>query len=161
MKRKSPTRLRKTKVIATIGPASDDVNTLKQMIVAGMNVARLNMSHGDVESHTATLQRIRQAAQEVNATVAIMVDNRGREIRTGSLAEGSVTLARRQQFSLYSDNRIGDRHGVSLTFSRLHLHARLGDRILVDDGQIELRVETIQDNAGIKTWQSTSPVPVP
>ncbi len=147
MNHKSPTRLRKTKVIATIGPACDDVKTLKKMIEAGMNVARLNMSHGDVAAHGATLQRIHQAAAEANSTVAIMVDNRGREIRTRSIANGAVTLNRKQPFTLYGDEREGDQHGVSLTYSRLHLHATSGDRILIDDGQIELRVEAVDHDA--------------
>ena len=147
MKRSAPTRLRKTKVIATIGPACDDVDTLKQMILAGMNVARLNMSHGTPESHGKTLARIKQAALEAGSTVAIMVDNRGREIRTGKLKQDSVLLHRHQDFYLYGDGRSGDEVGVSLTFPRLHLHAREGDRILVDDGQIELLVESIEDHA--------------
>lgn len=134
-------RLRKTKVIATIGPACDDVATLTQMINAGMNVARLNMSHGDVASHTATLGRIREAAAAADATVAVMVDNRGREIRTGRMAEGSANLVRGERFHLYGDGRPGNAQGVSLTYPRLHRHAGPGERILVDDGQIELRVE--------------------
>ena len=137
-----PARLRKTKVIATIGPACDDVDTLTRMIQAGMNVARLNMSHGNVDSHTASLARIREAAQKADSTVAIMVDNRGREIRTGRVAEGGVLLERGQTFHLYGDDREGNAQGVSLTYSRLHQHARAGDRILIDDGQIELHVET-------------------
>ncbi len=140
-------RLRKTKVIATIGPACDDVATLTQMIHAGMNVARLNMSHGDVDSHTATLGRIREAAAAADSTVAVMVDNRGREIRTGRLADGSANLVRGELFQLYGDDRPGDENGVSLTYPRLHQHAKPGNRILVDDGQIELRVEDIADNA--------------
>lgn len=147
MKRNAPARLRKTKVIATIGPACDDVEILKQMILAGMNVARLNMSHGSPESHTRTLARIKQAALETASTVAIMVDNRGREIRTGKIKTDSAPLQRHQVFYLYGDERTGDENGVSLTFPRLHLHAQPGERILVDDGQIELQVEAIEDNA--------------
>ena len=147
MKRSAPTRLRKTKVIATIGPACDDVDTLKEMVLAGMNVARLNMSHGTPESHGKTLERIKQAALESGSTVAIMVDNRGREIRTGKLKQESAVLHRHQEFTLYGDGRSGDETGVSLTYPRLHLHARKGDRILVDDGQIELRVDAITDHS--------------
>ncbi len=134
-------RLRKTKVIATIGPACDDIDTLTRMISAGMNVARLNMSHGDVAYHTATLERIRQAADGADTTVAVMVDNRGREIRTRRMAADGATLRRGELFRLYGDGRPGDETGVSLTYPRLHLHARAGERVLVDDGQIELRVE--------------------
>jgi len=142
----SHTRLRKTKVIATIGPACDDVDTLKQMFKAGMNVARLNMSHGDATTHAATLGRVKQAAAETGSTVAIMVDNRGREIRTCAVKDGSVSLERLQKFVLYGDNREGDQHGVSLTYPHLHSHADTGDRIMVDDGQIELKVERVEDD---------------
>jgi pyruvate kinase len=141
------TRLRKTKVIATIGPACDDVSTLVRMIQAGMNVARLNMSHGNVESHTATLGRIRKAAEAAGSTVAVMVDNRGREIRTCRVTQGSAMLERGALFTLYGDGREGDARGVSLTYPRLHQHARPGERILVDDGQIELHVESTTDEA--------------
>ncbi len=145
----SPSRLRKTKVIATIGPACDDVDTLCRMIRAGMNVARLNMSHGTAATHSATLERVRKAARKTRATVAVMVDNRGREIRTGQLAGGRATLVQSTLFSLYGDRRLGDETGISLTYPRLHQHARPTDRILVDDGQIELRVEATTRDAVI------------
>ncbi|MGI9318609.1 MAG: pyruvate kinase, partial [bacterium] len=108
---------------------------------------RLNMSHGTPESHGKTVERIKQAALEADSTVAIMVDNRGREIRTGKLKQDTALLERHQRFYLHGDGRPGDENGVSLTFPRLHLHARKGDRILVDDGQIELRVEAIENQA--------------
>ncbi len=136
-----PVRLRKTKVVATIGPACDEVNTICSMIRAGMNVARLNMSHGSTDSHAATLKRIREAAHRTEATVAIMVDNRGREIRTGHLGTGSAHLAQGSMFHLYGDDRPGDDTGVSLSYPRLHQQVQIGDQILLDDGQIELCVE--------------------
>ena len=147
MSQSAPNRLRKTKVIATIGPACNDVETLKKMIIAGMNVARLNMSHGDATSHGETLAKIKQAAAETGTIVAIMVDNRGREIRTQSMENGSVSLERGQTYCLYGDGRTGNAEGVSLTFSRLHHHAKVGERILLDDGQIELRVEKLLADA--------------
>ena len=139
--------MRKTKVIATIGPACDNVDTLKAMIGAGMNVARLNMSHGDVKAHTATLQRVRQAAHEAERVIAIMVDTRGREIRTGTLKSAlksdGVLLQRNQKFSLYADGRKGDERGVSVSYANLYRHAKPDDRILVNDGQIELIVTRV------------------
>ena len=133
-------KFRKTKVIATIGPACDNDETLREMIAAGMNVARLNMSHGSTESHADTLQRIRRAAQSLDATVAIMVDTRGREIRTGKLEKGKLLLERNQTYSLYGDGRCGDEHGVSTTHPDLSGHLKTGDRVMIDDGQIELIV---------------------
>ncbi|WP_424947057.1 pyruvate kinase [Candidatus Spongiihabitans sp.] len=139
--------MRKTKVIATIGPACDNVDTLKAMIGAGMNVARLNMSHGDVKAHTATLQRVRQAAHEAERVIAIMVDTRGREIRTGTLKSAlksdGVLLQRNQKFSLYADGRKGDERGVSVSYANLYRHTKPDDRILVNDGQIELIVTKV------------------
>ncbi len=113
------------------------------MIVAGMNVARLNMSHGDVQSHAAALRRVRRAAQSVDATVAMMVDTRGREIRTGQLQNGQALLARNQPFALFADGRVGDQRGVSTTHTELRNYVRPGDRVMLDDGQIELRVEAL------------------
>lgn len=110
------------------------------MISAGMNVARLNMSHGSIESHTETLRRIRRAAQTLQATVAIMVDTRGREIRTGNLKDGKVALQQDQQYSLFDDARCGDQNGVSTTHPNLSAHVNIGDRVLIDDGRIELIV---------------------
>ncbi len=143
---KQTPKLRKTKVIATIGPACDSVETLKEMINAGMNVARLNMSHGDAESHRQTLVRIRQASDELDKTVAIMVDTKGREIRTGRLESENVVLVRHQAFSLYCDDRVGNENGVSVSYQNLHAHATAGDRIMVDDGQIELIVTEVKDS---------------
>ena len=147
MRQHTANRLRKTKVIATIGPACDDTDTLEKMIQAGMNVARLNMSHGNAESHAATLKRVQQAAKNAGTTVAIMVDNRGREIRTCKVENDVVMLERHQAFSLYGDGRLGNSEGVSLTFDRFHHHAQPGERVLIDDGQIELVVESVDDKA--------------
>jgi pyruvate kinase len=116
------------------------------MIDAGMNVARLNMSHGDVDSHAATLVRIRTAAHEVKATVAIMVDTKGREIRTDKLEKGSALLERHQEFVIYCDGRLGNENGVSISHTTLYKHVSTGERILLDDGQIELTVTGIDQN---------------
>ena len=137
-------KFRKTKVIATIGPACDTVARLKAMIEAGMNVARLNMSHGDDASHAAIVARIREAADACGATIAIMVDTRGREIRSGKIEGGQVLLDAGQPFTLYADGRSGDESGASISLQSLDRHARPGHRVLVDDGQIELRVEAVE-----------------
>ena len=92
--------LRKTKLIATIGPASDSLETLKAMIRAGMNVARLNFSHGNHEEHRKRLELIREAAAELNANVGIMLDTKGVEIRTHRLESGSANLTTGETFTL-------------------------------------------------------------
>jgi pyruvate kinase len=114
------------------------------MIEAGMNVARLNMSHGDEASHAEIVTRIREAAAACGATVAIMLDTRGREIRSGKVEGDQVLLNAEQAFTLYSDERVGDETGVSISLQSLDRHARPGHRVLVDDGQIELRVESVE-----------------
>lgn len=117
------------------------------MIQAGMNVARLNMSHGDEQSHGQTVARIRETAKSCQAVVAIMVDTRGCEIRTGKLQSREVLLERHQPFVLYGDNRPGDEHGVSINYNGLYRHAQPSHRVLVDDGQIELKVMSIEGEA--------------
>src|SRR3970040_1683490 len=95
-----PARLRKTKVIATIGPACDSPDTLRRMIEAGMNVARLNLSHGTLAEHKARLHRVREACRELSANVAVMLDTKGTEIRTGLVRNAAVELVEGDPFVL-------------------------------------------------------------
>jgi len=140
-------RLPRTKVVATIGPACDDDATLKEMIVAGMNVARLNLSHGNLEAHGERVSKIRQAAEAMEANVAVMVDTRGREIRTGRIEGDTTELTPGQEFALYNDGRDGTSEGISISHTTLHDHVKLRDRILLDDGTIELAVTGVTDGA--------------
>lgn len=135
--------MQKTKIIATIGPACDDESTLKSMMTAGMNVARLNLSHGSFEEHTARIERMRNVAQECGANLAVMVDTRGREIRSGEVEGSSITLEPGASFMLYGDARVGTDRGVSISHGTLHDHVKLRDRILLDDGLIELSVSGV------------------
>lgn len=135
-------QIRKTKIVATIGPACDDVATLTRMIAAGMSVARLNLSHGSVEEHSARVRRVREAALQLDANVAVMVDTRGIEIRTGRLAPDMVMLQAGDKFVLYTEERIGDAHGVSVSYRRLAEEVHRGAPVLIDDGAIELEVES-------------------
>jgi len=137
--------IRKTKVIATIGPASDSLETLKAMIRAGMNVARLNFSHGTHEEHRKRLECVRQAASELSANVGVMLDTKGVEIRTGRLEGGTVMLTAGDSFTLYRDDRLGDSSGVSISYRDLADDVSPGTAILLDDGVIELRVASIED----------------
>ena len=117
----SQTPFRKTKIIATVGPACDDVTTLTRMIESGMNVARLNLSHGNFAEHAARVKRIREAAARTGNRVAIMIDTRGIEVRTGSLKSSYVDLNRGMDFSLWTDGRPGDETGVSVSYAGLPL----------------------------------------
>jgi pyruvate kinase len=139
------THPRKTKIVATIGPASDALETLQAMLQAGMSVARLNLSHGTLEEHKARLERIRQAASSLGTQVAIMIDTRGIEIRTGRILDESVELVSGEGFALYTDARPGDQNGVSVTYQRLTLEVNPGDTILLDDGAMELTVQAVEE----------------
>ncbi|MGB5831764.1 MAG: pyruvate kinase [Thiohalocapsa sp.] len=133
-------RTRRTKIVATIGPASDSPKTLEAMLRAGMSVARLNLSHGTFEEHKARLLRIRAAADAVGVPVAIMLDTRGIEIRSGEVADGVVELVSGEPFSLFTDRRMGDAAGVSVSYLRLPREVNPGDTVLLDDGAMELQV---------------------
>ena len=137
--------VRKTKIVATIGPACNSPDMLKAMIEAGMNVARLNLSHGTHEKHREQIQTLRTAASELGRNIAIMIDTRGIEIRTGLLAEEIVTLVPGEMFSLHTQDRPGDANGVSITYQKLFEEVRKGIPILLDDGAIELEVENVSD----------------
>jgi pyruvate kinase len=139
--------LRKTKVIATIGPASDAPEIVREMVEAGMNVARLNFSHGTHAEHARRLEMIREASRDAGANVAVMLDTKGMEIRTGTVAGGEVELVEGQPFTLYTDERIGDTEGASVSHERLPHEVRLGSTILLDDGRVELRIVGIEDDA--------------
>jgi pyruvate kinase len=135
-------RIRKTKIIATIGPACDAVETLEAMIGAGMTFARLNLSHGTLSEHKERAQRIRRVAEALQAHIAIMIDTRGIEIRTGMIEGGSADLEIGQPFSLFTDSqRSGNQEGVSVTYKKLPAEVQPGTPILLDDGSIELVVE--------------------
>lgn len=133
----------KTKIIATIGPACDSPAILKDMMLAGMNVARLNLSHGDVNEHTKRIHMIRKVASDIGSNIAIMVDTKGIEIRTGSLQDGSVVLEPESKFILYADDRVGDQNGVAISYQDLCNQVSLGVPILLDDGVIELAVRSV------------------
>jgi len=136
--------VRKTKLIATIGPACDSPETLKAMIRAGMNVARLNFSHGTHEEHRKRLQFIREADRELGTATAVMLDTKGVEIRTGRVEGGRITLTTGQDFSLHTDERLGGGDGVSVSDPELPEDVVPGSAILLDDGVIELRVQEVQ-----------------
>jgi pyruvate kinase len=137
--------IRKTKIVATIGPACDAPDTLRAMIKAGMNVARLNLSHGSLNDQYERLTSIRRAAAELDTHVAIMIDTRGIEIRTGRLEPEAVDLLRGDRFTLHTGERLGDADGVSVSFRGLAQETPVGAAILLDDGAIELKVESVDE----------------
>jgi pyruvate kinase len=136
--------LRKAKIVCTIGPASESVETLKKLIHAGMNVARLNFSHGSHEEHAARIANIRQAAEETGKQVAILLDTKGPEIRTGLLAVDAVELQEGGTIVLTTEEVLGTAERVSITYADLPRDVKKGDTILIDDGLIGLTVEAVQ-----------------
>jgi pyruvate kinase len=132
--------LRKTKIVCTIGPASESLEQLKRLIQSGMNVARLNFSHGDYEEHGRRIEKIRQASREIGTTVAILLDTKGPEIRTGKLKADEVELIQGNEIILTTEDILGDDKRVSITYDRLPNDVHVGSTILIDDGLIGLKV---------------------
>jgi pyruvate kinase len=140
-------RPRRTKVIATIGPACDDQATIEEMIRVGMNVARLNLSHGSFVEHAARIERIRAAAEQAGSFTAILADTKGSEIRTGLMAEGAARLVDGDPFEIFFAPREGDASGVSVSNEGLGEVLKPGDSVLLDDGAIELRVKEVSSKS--------------
>ena len=140
-----PSHIRKTKIVATIGPACDSPEMLKSMISEGMNVARLNLSHGRHDEHKEKIKRLRVAASQLGRNIAIMIDTRGIEIRTGQIDGDSVELKPGENFNLHTEEHPGDITGVSVTYHKLYEEVRQGIPILLDDGAIELEVTRVSE----------------
>ena len=136
----------KTKIICTIGPASESVEVLEQMIRAGMNVARLNFSHGDFDSHKKVIENIRAAAQAVGKRVAIMGDLPGPKMRIGELAEEPIELSPGDSFTLTNEEIVGDNKRVSMSFPRLPQVVKKGDTLFLNDGLIQLEAVMVGGN---------------
>jgi pyruvate kinase len=140
--------LRRTKIVCTIGPASADEGTLDRLIAAGMNVARINMSHSSRDDAATTLRRVRRLAGAHGSQVAVLVDLQGPKIRTGLLAGGGpVLLHQGAEFTITTRQLEGTNRQVSTSYAALPAEVRPGDRVLLSDGAIELRVESVSDDA--------------
>ncbi len=138
---------KKTKIVCTIGPASQEVSVLEQLIRNGMNVARINFAHGDYVAHARAIASVRQAATNVGSRVAIMGDLPGPKMRIGELAAEPIFLERGQSFTLQTEPTIGDQFHASLDFDALTTAFKPGDRIFINDGYIQLEVAETLDNA--------------
>lgn len=138
--------IRKTKIVCTIGPASDSEEMITKLIQAGMNVARLNFSHGSHEEHLVRINTIKKVREALKAPIAILLDTKGPEIRTGKFDAPSYRLERGQEFTLTSENIIGNGSMCSISYADLPNDVEEGDRILVDDGLIELVVASVEGN---------------
>lgn len=132
--------LKKTKIVCTIGPASRDADTMREMLEAGMNVARLNFSHGTHEEHRKTIETFRRVRDEQDRPAAILLDTKGPEIRLGDFENGSEILEEGDEFTLTSKECPGTKERVSTTYKALPSQVSLGTSILIDDGRVRLRV---------------------
>lgn len=135
--------MRKTKIICTIGPATEGKEMVKELICAGMNVARLNFSHGELSSHKEKIDNIKAARHELDTFTAILLDTKGPEIRTGKFKDGEASLVAGQKFVLTSDNRLGTGEGCQISYAGLAADVKKGDIIRIDDGLIGLVVDEI------------------
>ena len=138
--------MRHTKIVATVGPASNSPPMIEALLVAGVDLFRLNFSHGTHESHTAAYRTIRDASARTGRIAAIMQDLSGPKIRTGLLAGSAITLHEGDELSIVGGDEIGAPGRVFTTFVELIRSARPGDRLLLDDGKIELRVVSASPN---------------
>jgi pyruvate kinase len=138
--------LRRTKIVATLGPSTDDPKTLRETIMAGLDVARLNFSHGDHDEQRTRLIRLREAAAECGRVVGVMGDLQGPKIRVRRFQNNSVTLARGDHFFLDSSlgERDGNKDGVGVAYKNLHNDVSAGDILLLNDGQMTMRVDRLE-----------------
>ena len=139
--------MRKTKVICTLGPAVDSVESISRLLRLGMNGARFNFSHGSHESQLATLEKLRAAMGETGLSAALILDTKGPEIRIKTFADGFAELKSGDSFTLHTDEVMGSAEGISVTYPGLAEDISVGSTILVDDGLISMRVESIEGSA--------------
>ncbi len=143
--------MRKTKIICTLGPATEDDKVLRKLMIEGMNVARFNFSHGDHAQHKKNLERVERLRTELNLPVATLLDTKGPEIRIKNFGAGKVELTAGQTFTLTTRDVLGDETIVSITYKGLIDDVSIGSRILIDDGLIEMKVMSINETDIIGT----------
>ncbi len=137
---------KKTKIVCTIGPATESEENLSKLLKAGMNVMRINFSHGDFKEHQAKVDNLRKAMKATGMPAAILQDLGGPKIRTGEFGteSGRVTIKKGQKFILTTEKVVGDENKVHINYPKLPQEAKVGERIMLDDGKKELLVEAIK-----------------
>ena len=137
--------MRKTKIVCTLGPATDSPEVMRGLILAGMNVARLNMSHQEHETHHRRAALVKSVREELGLPVALLVDTKGPEIRLGTFETDKVELKAQDLFTLTTEECVGDSRRAYINYAQLPQDVSRGDRILIDDGLIELKVEHLNE----------------
>ncbi|MEG0370741.1 MAG: pyruvate kinase, partial [Clostridium sp.] len=135
--------MRKTKIICTIGPTSDDENILTEFINNGMNTARLNFSHGNHIEHKKRMDNIKKLREKLGKQVGLLLDTKGPEIRTGQFKDGVVEVLTGDKFILTTRNVEGTNRICNISYKNLHKDVKVGDMILIDDGLIEMKIDAI------------------
>ena len=135
--------MRKTKIVCTLGPATDDENVMRQLMLEGMSVARMNFSHGSHEEQKKRLDMVKKLRKELELPVAALLDTKGPEIRIGDIEGGKVELKKGQTFVLTTEDIVGNAEIVSITYKQLYKDVKPGDSILIDDGLIGMEVQKI------------------
>ncbi|PIE26248.1 MAG: pyruvate kinase [Micrococcales bacterium] len=143
--------MRRAKIVCTLGPSTNTYQSIKSLIHAGMNVARINLSHGSHEEHHERCQMVRQAAQDAGRTVAILADLQGPKIRLGTFADGPIELVCGDTFTVTTRDVEGDKNIVGTTYSGLAGDVRPGDKVLVDDGKVDLEVTEVRNGTDVLT----------
>jgi pyruvate kinase len=136
----------KTKIVATIGPASESPQMLPRLVRAGVNVARLNFSHGDFSNHGEVIRRIREASREVGRRITIMADLPGPKMRLGEIDPEPIQLVPGNRFTLTSEEMVGNAERVSMTFEALPRVVKPGNRLFLNDGLVQLVVDRVSGN---------------
>ncbi|MBD5548786.1 MAG: pyruvate kinase [Lachnospiraceae bacterium] len=150
--------MRKTKIICTIGPASESEDKLRELMLAGMNVARFNFSHGTHEEHKKKFDRVIKVSNELGMQVATMLDTKGPEIRLKDIEGGRAELVSGQKFILTTEEVLGNNEKVTITYKNLKDDINIGTTILIDDGLIEMVVDAIEETDIICTVVNGGPI---
>ncbi|MGN1014031.1 MAG: pyruvate kinase [Butyricicoccus sp.] len=150
--------LRRTKIICTLGPSTDNPDTIRSMIEAGMNVARLNFSHGTHEEQKKRIEMVRQVRDDMGAPLGILLDTKGPEIRIKTFRDDKIMLEEGQLFTLTTRETEGTNEIVSITYAGLPKDVQVGTRILIDDGLIEMVVEELNDTDIVCRVQNSGPL---
>ncbi len=150
--------MRRAKIVCTLGPAVESPERISALIEAGMNVARLNLSHGGYEEHQARLDLVRDAANRAQVSVAILVDLQGPKIRLGRFEAGPYELAREDRFVITTDDIVGNKERSSTTYKDLPRDCKKGDRILIDDGKVTVEVVEVKGNDVVTRCVEPGPI---
>ncbi len=140
-------KIRKTKIVGTIGPASESEETFTKLVEAGLNVARINFSHGGYEENKEKIEMIKRVRAKLNKPIAILLDTKGPEIRTGVLGSGNqkVIIKRGQKFTFVNEKIHGNNEKVTITYKELYKNVKVGSTLLVDDGALSFKIMAVED----------------